>query len=83
MIASMVLSSRPKVPDSAWADHEITPKELEPHERPPDWRWQRAGELLERGLPLRRDRDHSGISEIKHFRRLLDMAQGYHLVLRY
>jgi len=42
--------------------------------RPPDWRWRRAGELLERGDPIKRDRDHDNMLVIKRFRKAIDRA---------
>lgn len=38
--------------------------------RPPDWRWQRAGELVE-GARIARGRDDDGVRQASKFRRLL------------
>jgi len=42
--------------------------------RPADWRWRRAGEQLEHGDPVKRDRDQDGMIKIKRFRRAIDRA---------
>lgn len=44
-------------------------------ERPADWRWQRAGELIDSGTPVRRDRDNDGIREIQRFRVAAERAR--------
>jgi len=45
------------------------------HDRPPDWRWQRVGELLpHRTTTPRRDRDHDDISLLFVFRKRLEHA---------
>jgi hypothetical protein len=42
--------------------------------RPADWRWRRAGEQLERGDPIKRDRDQDSMIVIKQFRRSIERA---------
>jgi hypothetical protein len=42
--------------------------------RPPDWRWQRAGELID-GARVARGRDDAGVRQAAKFRRLLARCQ--------
>jgi len=44
------------------------------YERPPDWRWRRAGELYETGIGVRRHRDQTNMWKIFRFRRQLEMV---------
>lgn len=43
--------------------------------RPPDWRWQRAGEILDHGGRVVRGRDDQLVKEVCKFRRLLARCQ--------
>jgi hypothetical protein len=51
--------------------------------RPPDWRWQRAGELLQQGRPLRRCKDYNEVAQVHRFRVGMNNARtaDAHLVL--
>jgi len=46
------------------------------HERPPDWRWQRVGELQAAGERIRKSSDHDNLSQLNRFRRRLNRANS-------
>jgi len=64
----------------------ITTLRKDSSRRPPAWRWQRVGMLLEDGRRnIRRDRDQDQIAEIFRFRKLLERCQtdSDHMILAY
>jgi len=52
----------------------LTNNAIDAYDRPTDWRWRRAGELIRIERGLRRDRDHNRMVDIFRFRKQVEAA---------